>query len=540
MNINAEVVGKNIARLRKEHNMTQKELANRLFVIDKTISRWECGYGYPDVTILPVIADIFGVTIDDLLSSNSIDRNNSVKEKEILNSEDNNSNNNQPNNQHKKKIGIIIAIIALITLVISVLAIFVIPLINGHSEHTCVYDQQVVSDRYRATNAGCETRATYYYSCVCGNKGTETFESGDVRGHSYTLSVEGDYKTSYKIGETFDPSNMIVTKQCLNCGDSQVVNNYTYSPTTALTASDNQISISVGDITTSIDISVASIGISNVTLLLENEHVYYAVYGTCLEGANSSTLYLELRSRYYGFVYYGKDSNILNITNNQFEIKIDVTDLPANTSWFAPVIFIDGSANNLYDETCVYHGKGNVKIGNSSYKILHTKNTNYLPIVSRVFEGTVNENATYSFVGADLTKVNERINLVYTGTCFNHTYESLSNKIKLKIRKTGANIIAEYNNTLNTTGYLTVDNNTFTLTMDVTNLQSGGNPYFTNVNTNGDSTFVDLDYLEESNVAVDKNYELNGLKYQLIYVKDSNIASEAYGCIGVKISDATI
>ena len=60
-------VGKNIARLRKEQKMTQKELAAKLNVIDKTISRWECGYGLPDITTFPVIAKVFGVSIEELI-----------------------------------------------------------------------------------------------------------------------------------------------------------------------------------------------------------------------------------------------------------------------------------------------------------------------------------------------------------------------------------------------------------------------------------------------------------------------------------------
>lgn len=57
----AKAVGKRIAELRKRRNMTQRELASELNVIDKTISRWECGYGLPDLTIIPELAAILGV-----------------------------------------------------------------------------------------------------------------------------------------------------------------------------------------------------------------------------------------------------------------------------------------------------------------------------------------------------------------------------------------------------------------------------------------------------------------------------------------------
>ena len=69
--MDAKRVGKKIAQLRKEHNMTQKELASKLNVIDKTISRWECGYGLPDLAIIPQIAAIFNTSIEDLLGTGS-------------------------------------------------------------------------------------------------------------------------------------------------------------------------------------------------------------------------------------------------------------------------------------------------------------------------------------------------------------------------------------------------------------------------------------------------------------------------------------
>lgn len=60
--------GKIIADLRKEKGWTQKQLAAKLCVTDKAISRWENGYGLPEVTLLPKIAAVFSVTCDELLT----------------------------------------------------------------------------------------------------------------------------------------------------------------------------------------------------------------------------------------------------------------------------------------------------------------------------------------------------------------------------------------------------------------------------------------------------------------------------------------
>lgn len=64
-------IGTNIARLRREHGMTQEALAEVIGVSAQTISKWENTTTYPDVALLPVIADVFGVTIDVLYGRNS-------------------------------------------------------------------------------------------------------------------------------------------------------------------------------------------------------------------------------------------------------------------------------------------------------------------------------------------------------------------------------------------------------------------------------------------------------------------------------------
>jgi len=62
-----KTIGSFIAALRKANGMTQKDLAERLNVSDKTVSRWERDDGAPDLAVIPVIAEIFNVTCDELL-----------------------------------------------------------------------------------------------------------------------------------------------------------------------------------------------------------------------------------------------------------------------------------------------------------------------------------------------------------------------------------------------------------------------------------------------------------------------------------------
>ena len=62
-----EQFGRFVAQLRKERKMTQKELAWQLGVSDKAVSKWERGLSFPDVALLLPLADIFQVTVTELL-----------------------------------------------------------------------------------------------------------------------------------------------------------------------------------------------------------------------------------------------------------------------------------------------------------------------------------------------------------------------------------------------------------------------------------------------------------------------------------------
>ena len=58
--------GNYICKLREDKNLTQGELADKLDVSDKSISKWENGKNMPDITVLPMVARIFGISMDEL------------------------------------------------------------------------------------------------------------------------------------------------------------------------------------------------------------------------------------------------------------------------------------------------------------------------------------------------------------------------------------------------------------------------------------------------------------------------------------------
>ena len=65
-------IGENIKRLRRERDITQEQLAEIFNVSCQTISRWETDSSYPDIEMLPVIADFFNTTVDMLMGTDEM------------------------------------------------------------------------------------------------------------------------------------------------------------------------------------------------------------------------------------------------------------------------------------------------------------------------------------------------------------------------------------------------------------------------------------------------------------------------------------
>lgn len=70
--MNQYVTGAIIRELREKNHLTQAELAEKLFVSDKTVSKWENAKGYPDVTLLEPIAKVFGISVAELLAGKAV------------------------------------------------------------------------------------------------------------------------------------------------------------------------------------------------------------------------------------------------------------------------------------------------------------------------------------------------------------------------------------------------------------------------------------------------------------------------------------
>ena len=80
-----KTMGETISLLRKEKGMTQSELAEKMNVTDKAVSKWERNLSCPDINSIPKLAEILGISVEELLKSQNKDSSENNKIQEILN-----------------------------------------------------------------------------------------------------------------------------------------------------------------------------------------------------------------------------------------------------------------------------------------------------------------------------------------------------------------------------------------------------------------------------------------------------------------------
>ena len=74
--MNKYITGAFIKTLRENNGLTQQQLADKLYVSEKAVSKWETGKGYPDISLLESIAAALGVSVIELMAGNNIKNNN--------------------------------------------------------------------------------------------------------------------------------------------------------------------------------------------------------------------------------------------------------------------------------------------------------------------------------------------------------------------------------------------------------------------------------------------------------------------------------
>ena len=79
-NMKKKTLGMMIASLRKENGMTQFELAEKMGVTDKAVSKWERDLSCPDVNTIPKLAEVFGISVDELMQIKAESQNESKQD----------------------------------------------------------------------------------------------------------------------------------------------------------------------------------------------------------------------------------------------------------------------------------------------------------------------------------------------------------------------------------------------------------------------------------------------------------------------------
>ena len=112
-------LGDIISELRKKKNLTQKDLADKLGISDKAVSRWETGNSFPDLDMLFRISKFFNVSFENLLTARMID---DGTDDELM--QDIIKEFNDMNKKHSKRIKIILIILALVSIIFTAVIIF--------------------------------------------------------------------------------------------------------------------------------------------------------------------------------------------------------------------------------------------------------------------------------------------------------------------------------------------------------------------------------------------------------------------------------
>ncbi len=109
-----ERIGKFISEIRKQRGMTQKELAEKIGISDKTISKWECGNSIPDITYLEALCDSLDIKVNELLSGELLsDKSYSEKAEENIMALIKENESNKKGGLLRNIIGIVLIILAL-------------------------------------------------------------------------------------------------------------------------------------------------------------------------------------------------------------------------------------------------------------------------------------------------------------------------------------------------------------------------------------------------------------------------------------------
>ena len=109
--------------------------------------------------------------------------------------------------------------------IVFVLCIIVVSFVSCAQGHVCVFDKEILTEEFLKSNATCQARAEYYYSCECGKKGDLTFQYGKRLGHDFTAERPEE---KYIKKPANCQEQAIYYKSCTMCGTSGGYGTFSY------------------------------------------------------------------------------------------------------------------------------------------------------------------------------------------------------------------------------------------------------------------------------------------------------------------------
>jgi len=212
--MNNKKTGRFIAQCRKEMNLSQKQLAEKLNVTDKAVSKWETGNGAPDISLLTSIAEALNITVIELLDGQHAEKENTREQTEKIVLEAL----NKAKKERKKTIKEFFIIFI-------ILFSFVNIVVYGYrgNRHKILYDVETVYVHQDEEN---NNKYDFYYNCKVKNwwfdfnKHTYSLEaelmgepgSWDFKAKTDSITSTNLYETYFVIHVEFDKTSIIGTK----------------------------------------------------------------------------------------------------------------------------------------------------------------------------------------------------------------------------------------------------------------------------------------------------------------------------------------
>lgn len=179
--MNQEKIGKFIAERREHKKLKQKDLADKLGVTNKAISKWENGRGMPDYSLFKDLCNILDITVSELLNGELDNKSKTNKEEAITDYI------SYKETKHKKK-NIILLVMSIIAIIVSILSIY---FINSYKKIS-IYELSGESENFKYEN-GLLVKSNIKTILELGTLTSQTIKEEQIVGKTLSVKIDNEY-----------------------------------------------------------------------------------------------------------------------------------------------------------------------------------------------------------------------------------------------------------------------------------------------------------------------------------------------------------